>query len=50
MIDAQSVMIEGQPYYINEHDTGAVLTDHIFNMPEFNVTLNPFEIIEIKAW
>lgn len=50
MIDAQAVMIEGQPYYINEHDTGAVLTDHIFNMPEFNVTLNPFEIIEIKAW
>lgn len=50
MIDAQSVLVDGQPYYINEHDTEAVLTDHAFTAPEFDITLNPFEIIEIKAW
>ena len=50
MIDAQSVLVDGEPYYINEHDTEAVLTDHIFTAPEFDITLNPFEIIEIKAW
>lgn len=49
-IDAESVLVDGEPYYINEHDTEAVLTDHIFTAPEFDISLNPFEIIEIKAW
>jgi len=50
MIDANAVSVGGDDHYINEHDTGAVLTDHTFDTPVFNVTLSPFEVIEITAW
>ncbi|MEP5731701.1 MAG: DUF4214 domain-containing protein [Sulfitobacter sp.] len=48
--DADSVLIEGQPYFYNEHDVDVVLTDMVFeNSSEIALTLNPFEIVELTV-
>jgi hypothetical protein len=47
--DALSVQIDGETYYLNEHDTRAELTDFVYRSPVINVSLNPYEVIQITA-
>lgn len=49
MVQAETVRLEGENYYLNEHDTGATLTDYAYSSALFNVDLNPFEVIQITA-
>lgn len=49
MVNAEAVVIDGENYYLNEHDTGATLTDYAYSSASFNVALNPFEVIQITA-
>jgi len=49
MVDAESVIVDGENYYLNEHDVGATLTDSAYSSAVFNVTLNPYEVIQITA-
>ena len=48
-VDALSVQIDGETYYLNEHDTRAQLTDFVYRSPVINVSLNPYEVIQITA-
>ncbi|WP_375264704.1 hypothetical protein [Planktotalea sp.] len=48
-VDALSVQIDGEMYYLNEHDTRAELTDFAYQSPVINVSLNPYEVIQITA-
>lgn len=46
--DADSVMIDGMPYYYNEHDADVVLTDMLFDDPgNIALVLKPFEVVEL---
>ncbi|MDA7425534.1 hypothetical protein [Thalassococcus lentus] len=47
--NAESVMVDGEPYYLNEHDVGATLTDYSYNSPVFNVELDPYEMVQITV-
>lgn len=49
MVASETVTVDGEVYYLNEHDTGATLTDHAYSSALINVTLNPFEVIQIIA-
>jgi|GEM_PF-546776 len=45
--EAESLLIDGQRYYINENDVRAALTDLEIDGTTVPVTLRPFEVIEI---
>ncbi|MBY6005033.1 type I secretion protein [Salipiger bermudensis] len=45
--EAESLLIDGQRYYINENDVRAELTDFEIDGTTVPVTLRPFEVIEI---
>ncbi len=49
MVQAETVRVDGEDYYLNEHDTGATLTDYAYSSAVFNVDLNPYEVIQITA-
>ena len=49
MTDTQSISIDGEIYSLNEHDTCAVLTDYDFTSSLIEITLNPFEVMQITA-
>ncbi|MCA0994881.1 calcium-binding protein [Alloyangia pacifica] len=46
--EADSLLVNGQRYYINENDVRAELTDIAVNSTTVQVTLDPFEVIEIS--
>ncbi|NNK17186.1 MAG: DUF4214 domain-containing protein [Sulfitobacter sp.] len=49
-VDADSVLIEGQPYFYNEHDIDVTLTDVVFeDASQIELTLNPFEVVELTV-
>jgi hypothetical protein len=49
-VDADSVLIEGQPYFYNEHDIDVILTDLVFeDASQIELTLNPFEVVELTV-
>ncbi len=45
--EADSLLVNGQRYYINENDVRAVLTDLAVTGTTVPITLDPFEVIEI---
>ncbi|MFT6674403.1 MAG: hypothetical protein ACJAVM_000574 [Sulfitobacter sp.] len=46
--DADSVLIEGTPYFYNEHDVNVTLTDFSFSATDdIHFDLKPFEIVEL---
>ena len=45
--EADSVLVEGQRYYINENDVRAALTDLEIDGTTVELSLKPFEVIEI---
>ncbi|WP_353475711.1 type I secretion protein (plasmid) [Salipiger sp. H15] len=45
--EADSLLINGQRYYINENDVRAELTDLAVRSTTVQITLDPFEVIEI---
>lgn len=48
--DAESVLIDGTPYFYNEHDVDVVLTDMQFtDASQIDLTFNPFEVVELKV-
>jgi len=48
--DADSIDVNGQPYYYNEHDVDVVLTDLTFNdASQIDLNLNPFEVVELTV-
>ncbi|MGC1504957.1 MAG: DUF4214 domain-containing protein [Sulfitobacter sp.] len=48
--DAKSVLLDGQPYFYNEHDVDVVLTDMVFaDASEIELALKPFEVIELTV-
>jgi len=47
--ETQSVSIDGENYHLNEHDTGAVLTDYNFDSSLIEINLNPYEVMQITA-
>lgn len=49
-VDAESVLIEGQPYFYNEHDIDVILTDMTFaDASQIDVLLDPFEVVELTV-
>ncbi|MDF3414742.1 DUF4214 domain-containing protein [Sulfitobacter sp. M57] len=47
---ADSVFVDGQPYYYNEHDVDVVLTDLVFtDASQIDLALKPFEVIELTV-
>ncbi|MDC1319973.1 hypothetical protein N8Y41_00460 [bacterium] len=49
VIETQSVSIDGENYHLNEHGTGAVLTDYNFDSSLIEINLNPYEVMQITA-
>jgi len=45
--ESDHVMVDGRPYYLNEHDVRAQLTDHAFDGPELEFELLPFEVMMV---
>lgn len=50
MVPPTSVQIDGEDYFINEHDVRAALTDETFETPQFDASFLPFEILVIRAF
>ncbi len=49
-VAADSVLIDGQPYYYNEHDVDVILTDVMFDdLSQIDLMLNPFEVVQLTA-
>lgn len=49
-VDAQSVLIEGEPYFYNEHDVDVILTDMTFDdADQIDLSLDPFEVVELTV-
>ena len=48
-IDALSVQIDGEAYFLNEYNTRAQLTNFVYWSPVINLSLNPHEVIQIIA-
>ncbi|MCM2563944.1 hypothetical protein M8756_17840 [Lutimaribacter sp. EGI FJ00015] len=44
---SESVEIDGEPYYLTEHDTQAMLTDHAYDAPRIDISLRPFEVLQL---
>ncbi len=49
-VPATSVEIEGEDYFINEHDVRALLTDETFETSQFDAAFLPFEMLVIRAF
>ena len=41
------MLIDGRPYYLNEHDVRAELTDYTFDGTELEFGLLPFEVMMV---
>ena len=48
-IDALSVQIDGEAYFLNEYNTRAQLTNFVYWSPDINLSLNRHEVIQIIA-
>ncbi|MBB4176203.1 hypothetical protein GGR93_004011, partial [Sulfitobacter noctilucicola] len=49
-VAADSVMIDGQPYFYNEHDVDVILTDMVFtDAGAIDLVLNPFDVVELTV-
>ena len=49
-VAAESVLINGQPYFYNEHDVDVILTDMVFaDAGRIDLVLNPFEVVELTV-
>lgn len=47
---ADSVMVNGRPYFYNEHDVDVVLTDMVFSdISQIDLMLNPFEVVQLTV-
>ncbi|MCM2561288.1 hypothetical protein M8756_00450 [Lutimaribacter sp. EGI FJ00015] len=42
-----SIEIDGEPYYLTEHDTQAELTDYTYDDPRIDISLRPFEVLQL---
>lgn len=49
-VPATSVQIDGEDYFINEHDVRALLTDETFETSQFDASFLPFEMLVIRAF
>ncbi len=48
--EAKSVLVNGQPYFYNEHDVDVTLTDMVFaDASEIALELKPFDVIELTV-
>jgi hypothetical protein len=48
--DAESVLLNGQPYFYNEHDVDVTLTDMVFaDASQIALELKPFDVIELTV-
>ncbi len=45
--ESDYVMVDGQPYYLNEHDVRAQLTDYTFDGTDLDFELLPFEVMVV---
>ncbi|MFY0618644.1 hypothetical protein [Shimia sp.] len=50
MVPATSVEINGEEYFINEHDVRAQLTDTEYDTASFDASFLPFEMLVIRAF
>jgi hypothetical protein len=44
----RSVEIDGEPYYLTEHDVQALLTDFTFDSADIEVTLLPYQVLQMR--
>ena len=46
-IQAESTIIDGEPYYFNEYDVRATVTDVEVDGADLNLSLNPYEMVQL---
>ncbi len=46
-IQAESTIIDGEPYYFNEYDVRATVTDVAVDSADVNLSLNPYEMVQL---
>ncbi|MFY0660882.1 MAG: type I secretion protein [Shimia sp.] len=46
-IQAESTIIDGEPYYFNEYDVRATVTDVAVNSDDVSLSLNPYEMVQL---
>jgi len=46
-VQAESTIIDGEPYYFNEYDVRATVTDVDVDGADLNLSLNPYEMVQL---
>lgn len=46
-VQAESTIIDGEPYYFNEYDVRATVTDVAVNSDDVSLSLNPYEMVQL---
>ncbi len=46
-VQAESTIIDGEPYYFNEYDVRATVTDVGVDGADLNLSLNPYEMVQL---
>lgn len=47
MQPADSILVDGETYYINEHDVQATFADFEFQTAKFAISLSPYELLQL---